>query len=268
VFPERAFDDVSTREIAERAGVTPATLFRHFGSKQALFDEATKDRSDAEWTDPGARDRILDAARTLFADQGYAKTSTRDIARTAGVHEKALYRHFSTKANLFREAILEPFASFVRAFGSGLPTEGVPEENPVAAPPFVRGLFELLRDRRSELLTLVATRLHEGPELVDIADQQDAMARVVEPLSRTVTEYCGAHGLSTVDAAVATRLTLAMIGGMAIFEDWLFPSGSDISPETIVTEMTAFVGGGFQRCAPHSPPCRSGPGQGRRASPH
>jgi AcrR family transcriptional regulator len=37
-FAERGFAGVGMREIAERAGVTPASLYNHFAGKQALYD--------------------------------------------------------------------------------------------------------------------------------------------------------------------------------------------------------------------------------------
>src|SRR3954466_7454217 len=40
LFEQRGYEPVSTREIAERAGVTQAAVFRHFGTKAELFVEA------------------------------------------------------------------------------------------------------------------------------------------------------------------------------------------------------------------------------------
>jgi AcrR family transcriptional regulator len=40
LFRSRTYEDVSTREISDRAGVAESALFRHFGSKKAIFDEA------------------------------------------------------------------------------------------------------------------------------------------------------------------------------------------------------------------------------------
>jgi Bacterial regulatory proteins, tetR family len=40
LFAERGFGDVTMREVAVRAGVTQAQVFRHFGSKARLFVEA------------------------------------------------------------------------------------------------------------------------------------------------------------------------------------------------------------------------------------
>jgi AcrR family transcriptional regulator len=44
----------------------------------------------------------LDAARSLFAAQGWAATSVDEVARTAGVTKGALYHHFRDKTDLLR----------------------------------------------------------------------------------------------------------------------------------------------------------------------
>src|SRR5207342_2792741 len=59
---------------------------------------------------------LLDAARQLFARQDYRSTTTREIAEAAGVAEHLLFRHFGSKAALFREALVVPFTSFVEDF--------------------------------------------------------------------------------------------------------------------------------------------------------
>ena len=49
------------------------------------------------------RTKIINAASELFASKGYAGTTTRIIAETAGVNEVTLFRHFGSKENLARE---------------------------------------------------------------------------------------------------------------------------------------------------------------------
>lgn len=53
-----------------------------------------------------SRDRILQAAKSLFASKGYDYTSTLAIARLAGTSESQLIKHFGSKEGLL-EAIFE-----------------------------------------------------------------------------------------------------------------------------------------------------------------
>jgi AcrR family transcriptional regulator len=50
---------------------------------------------------------ILEAAYTLFLEQGYAATSMRQIARKAGVALGGIYNHFPSKEAIFSKLILE-----------------------------------------------------------------------------------------------------------------------------------------------------------------
>jgi AcrR family transcriptional regulator len=51
------------------------------------------------------RERILRAAAACFAEQGYSGCSVSDIVDKAGVSKGALYVHFKTKEELFKEMI-------------------------------------------------------------------------------------------------------------------------------------------------------------------
>ena len=48
---------------------------------------------------------LLDVARRLFAEHGYAGTATEQVVRRAGVTRGALYYHFRDKRDLFRAVV-------------------------------------------------------------------------------------------------------------------------------------------------------------------
>lgn len=52
------------------------------------------------------KEKILNAALKLFADDGYKATSTSRVAKAAGVSEGLIFRHFKNKEGLL-EAILQ-----------------------------------------------------------------------------------------------------------------------------------------------------------------
>jgi AcrR family transcriptional regulator len=67
---------------------------------------------------PPTNERILLAAAYLFSQQGFAGTSTRDIAERVGITQPGLYRHFKSKDEIFYElavAIIEPWAQRAEA---------------------------------------------------------------------------------------------------------------------------------------------------------
>ncbi len=47
------------------------------------------------------REQLLDCAMELFARQGYARATTAELAKAAGVTEPIIYRHFASKRDLF-----------------------------------------------------------------------------------------------------------------------------------------------------------------------
>lgn len=51
------------------------------------------------------REQILQTAVNLFSQRGFSGTTTKEIARAAGVSEAMVFRHFSTKSELY-DAIL------------------------------------------------------------------------------------------------------------------------------------------------------------------
>jgi AcrR family transcriptional regulator len=61
-------------------------------------------RSDGEQS----RIRLLHAGLRLFAQQGFAKTSTREIAEAANTNVAAISYYFGDKAGLYRAVFLEP----------------------------------------------------------------------------------------------------------------------------------------------------------------
>ena len=78
---------------------------------------------------PGGRDTradILDAARALFADLGFERTTMRAVATRAGVDVALIYHHFDNKDDLLAAALTVPDSaqSVLRAVPAGTPDPG------------------------------------------------------------------------------------------------------------------------------------------------
>lgn len=51
------------------------------------------------------RNKIIKAARSLFAEKGFKGATTAEIAKTAEISEGTIYRHFSSKTELLMECV-------------------------------------------------------------------------------------------------------------------------------------------------------------------
>ncbi|HEX5039181.1 MAG TPA: helix-turn-helix domain-containing protein [Candidatus Limnocylindria bacterium] len=115
----------SISRIAREAGVSRATFYRHFGSREALLDAV-----ELEPPIP-ARERVLEAAADLIGHGGLSGFSMEELAVRAGVSRATVYRLFPSKAALFGEIVrtfspFEPILALVREHGDDPPAAVVP----------------------------------------------------------------------------------------------------------------------------------------------
>lgn len=123
LFEERGYEQVGTREIASRAGVTQALIFRHFGTKANLFIEAALQPSYEfvasyvrRWTDDGygsgdsARDTedfvsglyrlLLDNRKLLVALTGQASGASPEVPAQAAALLREIFDRLEREVDL------------------------------------------------------------------------------------------------------------------------------------------------------------------------
>lgn len=69
------------------------------------------------------RQKVLDAARTLFAERGYEPATIRDIAKGAGMSTGAVFANFQDKAELFEAVLAEDMARLSEALKAAVAAE-------------------------------------------------------------------------------------------------------------------------------------------------
>lgn len=72
------------------------------------------------------RERILDAALSLFAEKGYEGTNLLDVAQAVGIVKSAIYRHFSGKEELWNAVIEMMEMYYEERFGSEQDLPAIP----------------------------------------------------------------------------------------------------------------------------------------------
>jgi AcrR family transcriptional regulator len=107
---------------------------------------------------------IVDAALRVFGERSYGRATTAEIARAAGVTEPVLYRHFTSKRDLYL-ACLELMSSRLRETVEAIiAAEPDPAEWPFAVP---RAIDQLRKDaiHPSQLWIQALGEAGEDPEL-------------------------------------------------------------------------------------------------------
>lgn len=122
------------------------------------------------------REQLLDCASQLFATQGYARATTSQLAKAAGVTEPIIYRHFASKRDLFVALIERTGRRTLEKWASHLSTAEDPAErvrrligdNPMVGPDgreayrvFLQSISEVESDEKiAEAVTAHINNVH------------------------------------------------------------------------------------------------------------
>lgn len=185
------------------------------------------------------RARILDAARLVFEEHGYAHGTTNRIAERAGLSVGSLYQYFPNKDAILVELVDAHIEAGTAAVLAALPAAEAWDDLPLAAvvgpvvtamvalhadrPGLHRVLFEeaprppeqlaRLRALEHDLTALLATRLASHPEVT--APDPDLAARLtidaIESLVHRIATDATAPVPGAVLAAEITRLVVAYL---------------------------------------------------------
>jgi AcrR family transcriptional regulator len=185
---------------------------------------------------------LLDAARAEFGTNGYANTTNRDVARRAGVALSVLYRHFETKAELFSEAVLEPFVRGFEQLGNDwLQQLGEPLADEELMTVFIRDIHDNLAANQHALDQMLFGRAElPAPMIVRI---RIAFEKLITQL-RLMTELEARRRgwMSTQGVDMSVRVLLGMIIGMSSYGWILLPDDHAESASDDVVEGMVKLG--------------------------
>ena len=183
------------------------------------------------------RERLMLAAGHMFAQRGYRGTTTRDIALAAGITERTLYRHVTTKAALFREAVIHPVEAFVLDFSSAWehrpPGSRATE---IEVREFYANLVAVIEQEQSLLLALLAALAYERED-EDFPELEGTLAPLLDRLTDMFAVEAELRQW-TVDPAIGMRLVFAMAISATLHAGWLFSGRDRPTADKLVDQMT------------------------------
>jgi AcrR family transcriptional regulator len=164
------------------------------------------------------RDEVLDAARRLFAERGYARTSVRDIAVAAGVSPQTVYDAVGSKAALVaRLNDLVDSDAGVADLARAMAESDDPAYVAATQARITRALLETCGD----VLRTLASAAADEPELTRVLEEGhrrhvEGSRRVVERLAALGALPKGTDRDATAESLAATsdfRVALVLRDG-------------------------------------------------------
>jgi AcrR family transcriptional regulator len=154
-----------------------------------------------------ARERLLMAGLRLFALQGFAKTSTRELAEAAGVNVAAISYYFGDKAGLYRAVFFEPMG--------GAPDDEVDRvTQPGLALPEALGRFydAFLEPLKQGDVARLCMKLHFREMLEPTGLWEEELAHGIKPMHDALVVVLLPHfGLTAPDPDLQ-RLAICLAG--------------------------------------------------------
>jgi len=155
-----------------------------------------------------AKERIVSAAKQLFAERGFHRTAMADLAEYAQVSVGAIYRSFASKSEIIRAIIL---AETEETLGQLQATIEQVRSGEVAGEAAVeRMIFQWVSERSDALEHEVVAEGHRNPEIAgmisEICGQFRELFRVLAQLLQP--------GLDEAEAEGVAELLLACLFGM------------------------------------------------------
>jgi len=187
-------------------------------------------------TEPDARasdtrERILDAAARIFAENGYARTTTKALATEAGITEMTLFRHFGSKENLFAELV-------ERYGGPALATEIESQLTGDYRVDLLRigQLFLNITLERREMMRLFMCEAAHFPELADSLSQNPRLMRAM--LSRYLQQQIDRGHIRPLHVEAAAQAFWGMFFTYGVILDAFNDDfGQDMPAEEIVAHF-------------------------------
>jgi AcrR family transcriptional regulator len=214
-----------------------------------MLDRKQRPREAAAET----RERLLDTAEQLFAEEGIARTSLRAITLAAGVNVAAIHYHFGSKEALLQSVFARHLAPVNRerlarleAIEEHAATRQLSLERVLEA--FLAPVLGLLGDPEGARLAVLFGRLYTEPEdlVVNLLREQfrEVADRFTAALRRALPELSESEVVWRLHCAIgAVGHVLASAHQPEVARELGLPRADDA---TMLRRLTAFCAAGFR----------------------
>jgi AcrR family transcriptional regulator len=180
------------------------------------------------------RTQILMGAAQVFGEKGFHKSTTKEIAKAAGVSEGTIYNYFDTKRELLVALMDTVMADSLKRIIFENPPEN-PRELFLA---IMRDRFQLAQERGPAIAPVVA-EVFSDVELRELLYQR-VLTPIVGHLEQYVQSHIDSGEFRQIDPLVVTRAVAgALVMNFAIKLTNLDPRYQDISEEILFEQLVS-----------------------------
>jgi len=176
------------------------------------------------------RDRALSVGLRLFATQGYANTSLREIADELGVTKAALYFHFKTKEDILSGILLDHIGAINAMVEEAGPSLATLDGREV----LLRRVAEYQAGRSTHLVRLIRENFTEISNLPFGAEIKKGQRRLLEALAGPDATLVGRIRARTAFMAIQTA---------AMAAEWESADEKDVHEATLAIALEVLRGG-------------------------
>lgn len=182
---------------------------------------------------------ITDASGRIFRTKGFAQATIDEIADAAGVSLSVVFRHFPSKGDLFREALVTPFVESLHIFTEAWNRTFLePADEEQVMRELITDLYDGLRAHEEAVVGLLTAEESLDPATAQEIEQLfnhifNQLREMGEQEAERRTWFTG-EGMD-----LNARLLVGMVTATVAYRRWFLPAGRNrISRERLIRHMT------------------------------
>ena len=197
--------------------------------------------------------KILEAAIEMFAEKGYAATSTSEIAKKAGVAEGTIFRHYKTKKDLLLAIVTPTLFKSVAPFLAKEFVKEVFESQYESYEDFIRALLKNRYEFVKKYLPAIRVFWQEIAFHAEIKEQFQRIftAHVYEKFRKIVEHFQNKGEIVSIPADSVIRMTITTIVGFLVTRFIVLPD-HDWDDEAEMERTVQFLMNGLAKKTPNS----------------
>jgi AcrR family transcriptional regulator len=192
--------------------------------------------------------KIVETAIRMFAEKGYANTSTSEIAKAAGVAEGTIFRHYGTKENLLLSVVLPFLKESIPVFAKEIIDEISPQKFDTFKGflrAFINNRIEFIKGNKEIFQIVVKEFLYHEElrrELIPLFN-----SNVLGFINRSLDMFKARGEIADIPNNVITRMIFGFIGSYFAMRFILLTEDSAVDDTEEIDNLIEFIMNGVAK---------------------